>query len=321
MNYVPHEKRTVYIGGFDEHVTHEVLHSVFLPFGNIVNVVIPSSANSDQEENPHRFGFVEFELSEDARSAIDNMHLSELYGKVIKCQLAKPIMMKQGEGILKGAIWTNEVWIQHYLNQLEEEEKEEITSIGEEKPTLISSHEHQDSLSSVLSDSSYLTIETNSKVFLDFSTLSESLGRLIILLRFDIVPKTCSKFQSLCVGEKGFSYKDSLVSSILKDQYIQIGKSLIEKDPSLYDQLAMESENFILKHSDAGMVSMMSDETHKNHSEFLITLNLCPYLNSQHVVFGHIISGIELLRKMGKMSSVSGKPSTLIHIENCGHAG
>jgi peptidyl-prolyl isomerase E (cyclophilin E) len=42
-------------------------------------------------ENVHKgFGFVEYELPEDCEEAIDNMHLSELYGKVIKVQLAKP---------------------------------------------------------------------------------------------------------------------------------------------------------------------------------------------------------------------------------------
>lgn len=42
-------------------------------------------------KNLHKgFGFVEFELPEDAEAAIDNMHLAELNGKVIKVQLAKP---------------------------------------------------------------------------------------------------------------------------------------------------------------------------------------------------------------------------------------
>lgn len=42
-------------------------------------------------QNTHKgFGFVEYELPEDCQAAIDNMHLAELNGKVIKVQLAKP---------------------------------------------------------------------------------------------------------------------------------------------------------------------------------------------------------------------------------------
>lgn len=48
-------------------------------------------------DNQHRgFGFVEFEEADDAQAAIDNMNLSELYGKVIKVNLARPMKVKEG---------------------------------------------------------------------------------------------------------------------------------------------------------------------------------------------------------------------------------
>ena len=34
------------------------------------------------------FGYVEFERAEDAKNAIDNMNLTELFGLVIRCNLA-----------------------------------------------------------------------------------------------------------------------------------------------------------------------------------------------------------------------------------------
>ncbi|CAH1771454.1 5182_t:CDS:1, partial [Entrophospora sp. SA101] len=47
--------------------------------------------------NQHRgFGFIEFEEAEDAQAAIDNMNLSELYGKVIKVNLARPMKIREG---------------------------------------------------------------------------------------------------------------------------------------------------------------------------------------------------------------------------------
>jgi RNA recognition motif-containing protein len=49
------------------------------------------------KDNQHRgFAFVEFEEPQDAQAAIDNMHLAELYGKVIKVNLARPIRLKEG---------------------------------------------------------------------------------------------------------------------------------------------------------------------------------------------------------------------------------
>lgn len=46
---------------------------------------------------PHRgFAFVEFEDADDAVEAIDNMHLSELYGKVLKVTRSKPIRIREG---------------------------------------------------------------------------------------------------------------------------------------------------------------------------------------------------------------------------------
>eukprot|EP01106_Pelomyxa_sp_JSP_P010051 TRINITY_DN2706_c0_g1_i2.p1 TRINITY_DN2706_c0_g1~~TRINITY_DN2706_c0_g1_i2.p1 ORF type:complete len:165 (+),score=74.53 TRINITY_DN2706_c0_g1_i2:34-495(+) len=80
-------KRTLYVGGLDEHVTEPILHAAFLPFGDIVDVQIPM----DSQTNKHRgFGFVTFELEEDVRAAMENMHNSEIYGRVLKVNIAKP---------------------------------------------------------------------------------------------------------------------------------------------------------------------------------------------------------------------------------------
>jgi len=56
--------------------------------------------------DPHRgFGYVEFSLPEDAREAIDNMDQSELYGRVIKCNQAKP-QKDANEGLgSRTAVW------------------------------------------------------------------------------------------------------------------------------------------------------------------------------------------------------------------------
>ncbi|CAO3573927.1 unnamed protein product [Mortierella alpina] len=65
---------------------------------------------------PHRgFGFIEFDLPADAQAAQDNMHLSELFGRTIKVNLAKPLKGGSGPGGLgrgpEKAIWADEDWI------------------------------------------------------------------------------------------------------------------------------------------------------------------------------------------------------------------
>lgn len=64
-------KTTLYVGGLEENVTQEILHAAFIPFGEVKDVSIPLDHASGTNRG---FGFVDFELPEDAADAIDNMH-------------------------------------------------------------------------------------------------------------------------------------------------------------------------------------------------------------------------------------------------------
>eukprot|EP01084_Bolivina_argentea_P052204 95906_1 len=77
---------TIYVGGLDSKVNSETLHAAFLPFGEIIHISIPM----DQSNKEHRgYGFIEFEDSNDAEHAIDNMDGSELFGRVLRVNLSK----------------------------------------------------------------------------------------------------------------------------------------------------------------------------------------------------------------------------------------
>eukprot|EP01117_Protostelium_nocturnum_P014242 TRINITY_DN5409_c0_g1_i2.p1 TRINITY_DN5409_c0_g1~~TRINITY_DN5409_c0_g1_i2.p1 ORF type:complete len:175 (-),score=54.07 TRINITY_DN5409_c0_g1_i2:12-536(-) len=95
-------KRTIYIGGLDDSTTNELLRAAFIPFGDILQVNLPSDIDGGKHKG---FGFVEFELAEDALAAVDNMHSSELLGKVITCSIAKP---QAAPGAKGRAVWTDE---------------------------------------------------------------------------------------------------------------------------------------------------------------------------------------------------------------------
>jgi len=97
------DKRTLYVGGLEENVDEGILQSAFIPFGDIVDVNIPI----EQTTQKHRgFGFVTFEEREDAKAAIENMNNSELYGRVLRVNVAKPAKAK-AEGSGK-AVWADE---------------------------------------------------------------------------------------------------------------------------------------------------------------------------------------------------------------------
>ncbi|KAG9722934.1 peptidyl prolyl cis-trans isomerase cyclophilin, partial [Aureobasidium melanogenum] len=107
----PRPKATVYVGGLTSAVDSHTLHNAFIPFGPIVNISLPKPELPLNPE-PHRgFGYVEFESPQDAQEAIDNMDQSELFGRVIKVNLAKE-QKAEGEGLgSKTAIWEQEGYL------------------------------------------------------------------------------------------------------------------------------------------------------------------------------------------------------------------
>ncbi|TKX20512.1 RNA recognition motif-containing protein 24 [Elsinoe australis] len=107
-------KATLFVGGLAQPVTGPILHEAFIPFGPIVDVTIPPPELPSSKE-PHRgFGYVEFESSEDAKEAIDNMDQSELFGRTIRVNVAKE-KKAEGEGLgSKTAVWEQEGYLAKY---------------------------------------------------------------------------------------------------------------------------------------------------------------------------------------------------------------
>ena len=98
-------KATIYIGGLDNAVNERRLLDAFLPFGEITDVTIPKPELPSSTDLHRGFGYVEFEIPEDAKEAIENMDQSELFGRVIKVAAAKP-QKESNEGLgSKTAVW------------------------------------------------------------------------------------------------------------------------------------------------------------------------------------------------------------------------
>lgn len=87
------DKRTLYVGGLEESVTEETVRAAFVPFGELTDVSLPMDAKTQKHKG---FAFVQFDSKDDAAEAIDNMHNTELYGRVLRVNTANGDSLKGG---------------------------------------------------------------------------------------------------------------------------------------------------------------------------------------------------------------------------------
>jgi peptidyl-prolyl isomerase H (cyclophilin H) len=98
----------------------------------------------------------------------------------------------------------------------------------------------------------------------------------------------------------------------------------IFKDDSGKAKEAFEDENFAVKHSRPGLLSMANSGPNTNGCQFFITCKETPFLDNKHVVFGQMVelngqsSGMETLRKMENVNTSNERPNLLINIKDCG---
>jgi len=77
-------------------------------------------------------------------------------------------------------------------------------------------------------------------------------------------------------------------------------------------------ENFSIKHTGPGLLSMANAGPNTNGSQFFITTVATPWLDGKHVVFGKVIQGIEVVSALEKLGSSSGRPLREVFISDCG---
>lgn len=161
---------------------------------------------------------------------------------------------------------------------------------------------------------------TNSVVFLDISINNNYIGRIEIELYSNITPNTCENFRSLCVGNKGISYKGCNFHRVIPNFMLQTGDITNFNGTggiSIYGR-SFNDENFILKHTGPGILSMANSGPNTNSSQFFITTVATPWLDGGHVVFGKVINGMNIVRIIESHGSQSGQTNASIIISNCG---
>ncbi|KAL0419839.1 UNVERIFIED_CONTAM: Peptidyl-prolyl cis-trans isomerase CYP63 [Sesamum radiatum] len=168
----------------------------------------------------------------------------------------------------------------------------------------------------------------NPSVFLDVSIDGDTTERIVIELFADVVPKTAENFRALCTGEKGVGtstgkplhYKGSTFHRIIKGFMAQGGdfsKGNGTGGESIYGG-KFADENFKLDHSGPGLLSMANGGPNTNGSQFFITFKRQPHLDGKHVVFGKVVKGMDVVKKMEQLGTADGRPAGVVKIVDCG---
>ncbi|KAJ3039453.1 hypothetical protein HDV00_012231 [Rhizophlyctis rosea] len=168
--------------------------------------------------------------------------------------------------------------------------------------------------------SSILRAAKNPKVYFDINAGEQKLGRVVMELRADVTPKTAENFRALCTGEKGFGYAGSTFHRVIPGFMCQGGDFTNHNGTggkSIYGA-KFPDENFTLKHTGPGILSMANAGKNTNGSQFFICTAQTSWLDGAHVVFGKVTEGYEVIEKVESFGSRNGQTKQRITIAESG---
>ncbi|WJX41814.1 peptidylprolyl isomerase [Trifolium repens] len=168
----------------------------------------------------------------------------------------------------------------------------------------------------------------NPLVFMDVSIDGDPVERMVFELFYDVAPKTAENFRALSTGERGVSpntgkslhYKGSFFHRVIKGSIVK-GGDFVNRNgtggESIYGS-NFPDESPRLKHDAPGLLSMAIADRHTFGSHFIITLKADHHLDRKHVVFGKLVEGLQVLKRIEDVGNDEGHPTVTVKIINCG---
>ena len=162
------------------------------------------------------------------------------------------------------------------------------------------------------------SINTVPNVYLDIMVDNKQMGQIVIQLYDHVVPQTANNFRQLAINK---NYQNTIFHRIIKGFMIQ-GGDFTRGDGtggiSIYGD-KFPDENFNIKHTKPGLLSMANSGPDTNGSQFFITTVSTPHLDNKHVVFGEVISGMNIVEHLDNISTnPEDKPNVECKIGDCG---
>jgi len=169
-----------------------------------------------------------------------------------------------------------------------------------------------------------------SRAYLDMTMDGKPMGRIVVGLYGDTVPRTVANFETLCRGDTQYCidndrciplrYQNTLVHRIIPGFMLQSGDFILHNGTggrSIYGG-RFDDENFKLKHTGPGVLSMANAGPHTNGSQFFICTAKTPHLDGKHVVFGTVLDGWGVVQEIEQVGTASGRPLADVRIADCG---
>jgi len=152
----------------------------------------------------------------------------------------------------------------------------------------------------------------------------DQVGQINFVLHDDVVPRTVENFRQLAKAPKDKGFKESSFHRIIPNFMLQGGDFTRGNGTggrSIYGE-KFADENFDLKHTEPGLLSMANAGPNTNGSQFFITTVVTSWLDNKHVVFGKVadeqsLAVVKALEATGK-SDGSPKYGVAPKIIECG---
>lgn len=147
-----------------------------------------------------------------------------------------------------------------------------------------------------------------------YAKFETSEGDFKVKLFNEFVPKTVENFTGLAEGTKEFKdsktgkqvkrpFYDGLTFHRIIDGFMIQGGDPVGNGTGDPGYKFEDEFHKSLRHTKEGMLSMANSGPNTNGSQFFITLGATPWLDNKHAIFGEVIEGMDVVKKIGKLKT------------------